>query len=143
MNLDKYTQKSQEAILDAQGLARDLNHQAIEPAHLLMALLRQDAGVVPAIITKVAGSVQGLRSELQNELNKRPKIQGAGSEVGLAPSTVEALSADERYAKGMQDDYVSAEHLLLGLSDSIEGKRLRSEERRVGKECRSRWSPYH
>src|SRR5574340_510536 len=124
MNLDKYTQKSQEAILDAQGLARDLNHQAIEPAHLLMALLRQDAGVVPAIITKVAGSVQGLRSELQNELNKRPKIQGAGGDVGLAPSTVEVLSAAERYAKGMQDDYVSAEHLLLGLSDSIEGKRL-------------------
>jgi ATP-dependent Clp protease ATP-binding subunit ClpB len=124
MNLDKYTQKSQEAILDSQGLARDLNHQSIEPAHLLMALLRQDAGVVPAIITKVAGSVQALRSDLQNDLDKRPKVTGAGGEVGLAQTTADALTAAERYAKGMQDDYVSAEHLLLGLSDSIEGKRL-------------------
>ena len=126
MNLDKYTQKSQEAILQAQEIARDLNHQAIEPAHLLLALLRQDEGVVPALVTKVAGSVQALRAELQNDLNQRPKIQGAGVEVGLAPTTADALSAAERYAKGMQDDYVSTEHLLLGLTDSIEGKRLAS-----------------
>ena len=85
MNLDKYTQKSQEAILQAQQLARDLHHQAIEPAHLLLALLRQDGGVVPAIVTKVAGSVQALRAELMNELDNRPKIQGAGGDVGLAP----------------------------------------------------------
>ena len=124
MNLDKYTQKSQEAILDAQGLARDLQHQAIEPAHLLIALLKQEAGVVPAIITKVAGSVQALRSDLQNDLDKRPKISGAGGDVGLSQTAGDVLTAAERYAKGMQDDYVSAEHLLLGLSDSIEGKRL-------------------
>ena len=126
MNLDKYTQKSQEAILKAQETARDLNHQAIEPAHLLLALLRQEEGVVPALVTKVAGSVQALRAELQNDLNQRPKIQGAGVDVGLAPTTADVLSAAERYAKGMQDDYVSTEHLLLGLTDSIEGKRLAS-----------------
>ena len=126
MNLDKYTQKSQEAILQAQEIARDLHHQAIEPAHLLLTLLQQDEGVVPALVTKVAGSVQGLRAELQNDLNQRPKIQGAGVDVGLAPTTADALSAAERYAKGMQDDYVSTEHLLLGLADSIEGRRLAS-----------------
>jgi len=124
MNLDKYTQKSQEAVLQAQELARDLRHQSIEPAHLLMSLLRQDAGVVPAIITKVAGSVQALRSDLQKDLDGRPRIDGAGGDVGLARTTADALAAAERYAKGMQDDYVSAEHLLLGLSDSPEGKRL-------------------
>ncbi len=63
MNLDKYTQKSQEAILQAQELARELNHQAIEPAHLLISLLRQDEGVVPAIVTKVAGSPSMIRVE--------------------------------------------------------------------------------
>ncbi|HSR20226.1 MAG TPA: ATP-dependent chaperone ClpB [Anaerolineales bacterium] len=124
MKLDKYTQKSQDAILQAQQIARDLNHQALEPAHLLLALLQQDAGVVPAIVTRVAGSVQALRSDLQNDLDKRPKIQGAGVEVGLAPTSAEVLNAAERYAKGMQDDYVSTEHLLLGLTDSVEGKRL-------------------
>lgn len=124
MNLDKYTQKSQQAILHAQELARDLNHQAIEPAHLLLSLLQQDEGVVPAITTKVAGGVQALRAELQTELQRRPKIQGGGVEVGLSSTTADALSAAERYAKGMQDDYVSTEHLLLGLTDSIEAKLL-------------------
>jgi ATP-dependent Clp protease ATP-binding subunit ClpB len=126
MKLDKFTQKSQEAIFQAQEIAREYNHQNIEPAHLLLALLRQDQGVVPAIVTKVAGSVQGLRDELQNELTRRPKIQGAGMEVGLAQTTADALTAAERYAKGMQDDYVSTEHILLALTDTLEGRRLAS-----------------
>ena len=71
MDLNKYTQKSQEAILGAQQMAQEYGHSAIEPAHLLLALLRQDEGIVPAIVTKVAGSVQGLRDELSNDLNKR------------------------------------------------------------------------
>ena len=126
MKLDKFTQKSQEAIFQAQEIARDYNHQNIEPAHLLLALMRQDQGVVPAIVTNVAGSVQALRDELQNELARRPKIQGAGVEVGLAQTTADALTAAERYAKGMQDDYVSTEHILLALTDTLEGKRLAS-----------------
>jgi len=124
MNLDKYTQKSQEALLSAQRLAQELNHQTIEPAHLLLALLRQEDGVVPAIVTKVAGSVVALREELAAELEGRPKVYGGSADVGLARPTADVLSAAERYAKGMQDDYVSTEHILLGLVDSVEGKRL-------------------
>ena len=126
MNLEKYTQKSRDAIFQAQQLARDLNHQAIEPAHLLAALLRQDEGVVPAIVTKVAGSDQALRQDLARELDARPKISGGQGEVALSSTTADVLSAAERYAKGMQDDYVSTEHILLGLADSSEGKRLTS-----------------
>ncbi|HET9912923.1 MAG TPA: Clp protease N-terminal domain-containing protein, partial [Anaerolineales bacterium] len=126
MKLDKFTQKSQEANFQAQEIARDYTHQSIEPAHLLLALIRQDQGVVPAIVTKVAGSVQALRDELQNELARRPKIQGAGVEIGLAQTTADALTAAERYAKGMQDDYVSTEHILLALTDTLEGRRLAS-----------------
>jgi ATP-dependent Clp protease ATP-binding subunit ClpB len=124
MDLNKYTQKSQEAILSAQHLAEELNHQAIEPAHLLLALLRQEDGVAPAIVTKVSGSVLGIRDELVQELDNRPKVYGDTREVGLARQTADALAAAERYAKGMQDDYVSAEHILLGLTESAEGKRL-------------------
>ena len=124
MNLDRYTQKSQEAILNAQRLAQELNHQAIEPLHLLAALLRQEDGVVPAIVTKVAGSVIALREEVAQELDRHPKVYGAAGEVGLAKPTSDVLAAAERYAKGMQDEYVSSEHILLGLTDSIEGKRL-------------------
>ncbi|MDW8277707.1 MAG: ATP-dependent chaperone ClpB [Anaerolineales bacterium] len=126
MNLEKFTQKSQEAIFSAQQIAQEHHHQAIEPIHLELALLRQEGGVVPAIVTKVAGSTLAIREELERELAKRPQIHGANMQVGLSQAAADVLSAAERYAKGMQDDYVSTEHLLLGLTDSIEGKRLAS-----------------
>jgi ATP-dependent Clp protease ATP-binding subunit ClpB len=126
MNLNTYTQKSQEAILNAQHLAQDYNHQAIEPAHILLSLLNQEEGVVPAIVGRVAGSADALRNELTRELERRPKIHGSNADVGLAQSTADVFRAAERYAKGMQDDYISTEHILLGLTESIEGKRLAS-----------------
>jgi ATP-dependent Clp protease ATP-binding subunit ClpB len=124
MNLEKYTQKSQQALLDAQGLAQEHQHQTVEPTHLLEALIQQKDGIVPAIVTQVAGGTLALSKVLKTELEKRPKIQGANMEVGLSRPTTEVLTAAERYAKGMQDDYVSTEHMLLGLTESSEGKRL-------------------
>ena len=125
MNLDKFTQKAQEALLQSQQLASELHHQQIEPAHLLLALLKQDQGVVPAIVTKVAGSAVALRDEIQKELDDQPKVFGDGAgQPGLSQQTSDVISAAERYAKGMSDEYVSTEHLLLGLTDSPEGKRL-------------------
>jgi ATP-dependent Clp protease ATP-binding subunit ClpB len=124
MDLNKYTQKSQDAILGAQHLAQEYFHQAIEPAHLLLALLRQEDGVVPALVTKVAGSSLALREDVANELEKRPKVYGGSAEVGLSRPASDVLAAAERYAKGMQDEYVSTEHILLGLTESNEGKRL-------------------
>ena len=124
MNLEKYTQKSQQAILAARVLAEEYNHQAIEPTHLLLALLRQEDGVVPALVTKVSGSVAGLKGEVAADLEARPRVYGAGTEVGLSRPASEVLTAAERYARGMQDDYVSTEHILLGLTESSEGKRL-------------------
>jgi ATP-dependent Clp protease ATP-binding subunit ClpB len=126
MDLNKYTQKSQEAILNAQNLAQDHGHQTIEPLHLLLSLLTQEEGVVPAIVNKVAGSAQALRTELTQELEKRPRIHGSNTDVHLSQPAADVFRAAERYAKGMQDDYVSAEHILLGLTESVEGKRLSS-----------------
>ena len=124
MNLEKYTQKVQEALLAAQRLAQDYQHQVVEPAHLLLALIQQQDGIVRAIITKVSGGTQAIQEELNNELDRRPKIQGANMEVGISRQTADVLAAAERYAKGMQDDYVSTEHMLLGLAESSENKRL-------------------
>ena len=124
MDINKFTQKSQEALFSAQALARDLNHQSIEPAHLLAALLRQEEGVVPALVAKVSGSAKGLRDEITNELEHRPKVYGGSSEIGISRPLSDVLDAAERYAKGMQDDYVSTEHLLLALSDSSLSKLL-------------------
>jgi ATP-dependent Clp protease ATP-binding subunit ClpB len=124
MNLDKYTQKSQEALLSAQNLAQELNHASVEPAHMLLALLRQEEGVVPALVTKVAGSVLALREEVQRDLESRSKVYGSNAQVGLSRPATDVLAAAERIAKGMQDEYVSTEHILLGLTESSEAKRL-------------------
>jgi ATP-dependent Clp protease ATP-binding subunit ClpB len=124
MNLDKFTQKAQEALANSQQLAGEYNQQAIEPIHLLLSLINQSDSIVPAVITRTAGSVLALREELEQELQKRPKVYGGNVSVSLAQPTVEVLNAAEHYAKGMQDEYVSTEHLLLGLIDSVEGKRL-------------------
>ena len=124
MNLDNYTTKSQQALLNAQRLAEEFNHQEIEPGHLLLALLEESEGVVSAIVTRIAGSSQGLRDEIENELSEKPKVYGGNIRVGMNRKTSDVLAAGERYAKGMGDDYVSTEHLLLGLIESPEGKRL-------------------
>jgi ATP-dependent Clp protease ATP-binding subunit ClpB len=126
MNLEKYTQKSQEAILNAQRLAEELNHQTIEPAHLLSALLNQEEGVAPAIVTKVAGSILALREDLGKDLENRPRVYGGNTQVGLSRAAGDVLQSAEKFAKGMKDEYVSTEHILLGLTESPEGKRLSS-----------------
>ncbi len=124
MNMEKYTQKSQEALAAAQRLAEELNHQEIGIYHLLLALIQQEDGVVPAIITKVSGSVLGIKDEIQKELDKRPKVYGGQTQVGLSRQVSNVLSAAEKFAKGMNDDYVSTEHILLGLAESAESKFL-------------------
>jgi len=124
MKLDRYTQKSQEAVLDAQRYAQEFNHQSLEAGHLLLALLSQEEGVVPAIVSKVAGSPLGIREELFQELDNKSKVYGGAGEISLSRSAADTLKAAEKYAKGMQDEYVSTEHILLGLTDSSEGKRL-------------------
>ena len=127
MDLNKFTQKAQGALIASQHLASNLNHQTIEPAHLLLALLQQDQGVVPAIVTKVAGSPAALIEEIQNELDNKPKVYGGGAgQPGMSKATMDVTNNAERYAKGMSDEYISTEHLLLGLTESTESKRLSS-----------------
>ncbi len=126
MDLEKYTTKSQQAVLRAQKLAEDHNHQEIEPAHLLYALLEENEGTVAAVVTRIAGSTEGIRQEIWQELSQRPKVYGGNLRVGIGRNTADALSAAERHAKGMGDEYVSTEHLLLGLIESPEGNRLKS-----------------
>jgi ATP-dependent Clp protease ATP-binding subunit ClpB len=124
MNLDRFTQKAQEAVAQAQQLAQEFGHQLIEPAHLLLALLQQEDGIVPAVVTRAAGGVKGLRDEVMGDLQGRPKIYGSNAQVGLSRPSSDTLNAAERYSRGMQDEYVSTEHILLALTDSAEARRL-------------------
>ncbi|HBO34347.1 MAG TPA: type VI secretion system ATPase TssH, partial [Anaerolineaceae bacterium] len=125
MDLNKFTQKAQQSVLNAQQLVHDFNHQTIEPAHLLLALLNQPDSTVPVVITQIAGSAEVLKEELRKELASRPKVyEGSSDQASLSRPASEVLDAAERYAKGMGDEYTSTEHILLGLTDSPEGKTL-------------------
>ncbi|NLE93829.1 MAG: AAA family ATPase, partial [Chloroflexi bacterium] len=125
MDLNKFTQKAQEAVIAAQSSARELNHQSIEPAHFLKALLEQVDSLVTQVVSQIAGSADVLREELERDLSACPKVYGGTTgEPGLSRPAAETLEAAERYAKGMGDEYTSTEHILLGLTDSPENKRL-------------------
>jgi ATP-dependent Clp protease ATP-binding subunit ClpB len=122
MNLNKFTEKAQEAILEAQGLATQYNHSQIDPEHLLLSLLQQTDGVVPQIVQKLGGSPQALQQRLESDLAARPKVYGTTAQAGLSRALQEVLQAAEREAGQMRDDYVSTEHLLIALADSGAGQ---------------------
>jgi len=125
MDLERYTQKAQQAILAAQQIAQDMHNATIDPEHLLFALVRQPEGVVPAIVNRIAGSSQLLADELEKELGARPKMHGGNGQVGLARATAELLTSSENQAKAMKDDYVSTEHIFFALAAGPEADRLR------------------
>jgi ATP-dependent Clp protease ATP-binding subunit ClpB len=122
MNLNKFTEKAQEAILEAQGLASQYNHSQIDPEHLLLSLLQQSDGVVPQIVQKLGGSPQALQQRLESDLAARPKVYGTTAQASLSRALQEVLQAAEREAGQMRDDYVSTEHLLIALTDSRAGQ---------------------
>ena len=116
MNLNKFTHKAQEALVQAQTLAGDYSHSQIEPEHLLLALLTQEDGVVPQIVQRIGISPALLQGELEQALAGRAKAYGATMQVGLSRALQEVLRQAEKEASGMRDEYVSTEHLLLALA---------------------------
>ena len=114
MNLNKFTEKAQEAVLAAPQLASTLNHAQVEPEHLLVTLAEQQNGVVPSVLRKLSVDPGAFTGTLRAYLAKQPKAHG-GSEPHLSPRLRVAFDAAQAEAKAMQDEYVSTEHLLLGL----------------------------
>ncbi len=116
MDLNRFTQKTQDAVLAAQSIAEQDNHQFIEPGHILMALLRQQEGIVPSI-TKVIGTDLGvLISETEELLSRLAKVFGSNVNVRVSRPTSDVLADAEKTSQGMKDEYVSTEHLLLSLA---------------------------
>jgi ATP-dependent Clp protease ATP-binding subunit ClpB len=116
MNLNKFTQKAQEAVIGAQSLASEYSHGQIEPEHLLLALLRQSDGIVPQIVQKLEASPAEMSLALERILRGKPKVYGATAQVGLSRELARALDEAEKIAGRMRDEYVSVEHLLLALT---------------------------
>jgi ATP-dependent Clp protease ATP-binding subunit ClpB len=117
MKLDRFTEKAQEAIQDAAELARSLGQQAVEPEHLLLALVRQSEGVGRTLLEGAGVSVQGLEPALVSTVERFPKVSGGGQPY-ISQALNKALELAEQEAQKLKDDYISTEHLLLALSDN-------------------------
>ncbi len=118
MQYDKFTMKSQEALQEAQKLAQSMNHQQIEPEHLLKVLLSDETGIVPAVLKKMGVSVQAIAAEMDQSLEKLPKVTGAGAQIYLSPTLNQILQKAFSVASDMKDEYVSQEHLLLAMIET-------------------------
>jgi ATP-dependent Clp protease ATP-binding subunit ClpB len=114
MNLNKFTEKAQEAVLAAPQLASELSHAQVEPEHLLVTLTEQQNGVVPSVLRRLNVDPAAVAAALRAFLARQPKAHG-GSEPHISPRLRVVFDAAQADAKSMQDEYVSTEHLLLGL----------------------------
>jgi ATP-dependent Clp protease ATP-binding subunit ClpB len=115
MRLDKLTVKAQEAVQAAQSLADQDNHQAIEPEHLLLALLQQQEGVVGPLLAKLGVRPEAVQRQVQGELDKLPKVRGAGRQY-VSPRLEAVLTHAWEEAQRLKDEYCSTEHLLIGIA---------------------------
>ena len=124
MRLDRFTERSQEAIQAAQTAAETLQHPTVEPEHLLLALLSQEEGLVPALLRRLEAQPEPLAARLQSALESRPKQLGtAQPPVGAALRTVLMAAFDEMAR--LKDEYVSTEHLLLAIVRQQQGDAAR------------------
>ena len=117
MDLNKFTQMSRQAVTDAQAIARRLNHNEVDTWHLLSALLAQESGLVPGLIDKLGLTASAMALAVDRELERLPKVTGAvdTSKIYVTQAVNDVLTKAEDEAKSLKDEYVSVEHLLLGL----------------------------
>ncbi|MBI3942371.1 MAG: ATP-dependent chaperone ClpB [Chloroflexi bacterium] len=114
MNLNKFTEKAQEAIIAAQDLATERNHSQVEPEHLLASLVDQREGVVPQVMAQAGGNPQALRSQLDTELQKISQVYGQG-QLYMSPRLKRVVEQAQKEAESFRDEYTSTEHLFLAL----------------------------
>lgn len=121
MRFDKFTQKVQEALQEAQSLAGQFSHQAVDVEHLLAALMRQPEGIVPAALKKLGADTRSVQREVERALNGLPKVSGAGTQAYMTPRLNRVLENLFEEAKRLKDEFVSAEHILIAMTEDKEG----------------------
>ena len=120
MDINKFTQKSQQAISDASAVAVRMGQQQVDAEHLLFALLSQEKGLVSRILEKAGYNPEAYVAELERGLAKLPKVSGPGAQAGqvyVTPRLNEILVKAQDLAKHLKDEYVSVEHLFLAFLD--------------------------
>jgi len=121
MDLNRFTEKAQEALIQAQSLASEYSHGQIEGEHLLLALLRQSDGVVPQIVQGLGLQAPALAQQVEGDLARKSQVYGGATQIGLSRDLDRTLQRAEKLAAEMHDDFVSTEHLLLALSEDAAG----------------------
>ena len=125
MNMNQFTQRSLAAIQGAQELAVEHGNQQIEQEHLMLALLTDEQGFIPQLLSAMGMTVPSFAAAVKAEVEKLPKVSGGGREadkVYVAQDVDRALKAAESAAQSMKDEYISVEHILLGLLDSANSR---------------------
>ncbi|MGB3903820.1 MAG: ATP-dependent chaperone ClpB [Anaerolineae bacterium] len=117
MDLNRFTEKAQGAVVAAQELARTHNHSQIEPEHLLLALLTQEGGIAPQIMRKLEVDPGLVRQGLEEELGRMPQVHGAAAQVYISPRLQQVFGVATEEAGRLRDEYISTEHLLIGIAD--------------------------
>ena len=120
MNMDKFTVKAQEALQQAQGVARRRDQQEILPEHILAGLLAEQDGLVVPLLQRIGADPKLVSARLDDELKKVPQVHG-GEGGHLAQRSLKIFDAAEDEAKKLKDEYVSTEHLLLALAAEKRG----------------------
>ena len=125
MNAQKFTQKSLEAVQSAQDTAIEYQNNAIEPEHLVYALLNQENGLIPQLMTKMNVEAQALSNSVLAVISAMPKVTGSGRQSGtvyISQAADRMLVDAEKQAQGMKDEYVSVEHIFLAVLDNPTAK---------------------
>src|SRR6266566_1658118 len=121
MRLDKFTIKAQEALQTGQGMADQLGHQEVLPEHVLAALIDQEEGIIPPLLQKLGVNPRSLRAELQQALDRLPKVQGGSGQLYLSQRLRRDLDKAQEEAQRLKDEYVSTEHVLMAIAADGEG----------------------
>lgn len=115
MRIDKFTQKGQEALLEAQNLAQKYNHPAVKPDHLLKVLVEQEGGVVLSVLKRIGVDIDVLQQRIDETLDRLPRATGASVQIGMDQDLASLIDEAEAIVDKMKDDYTSTEHILLAM----------------------------
>ncbi len=124
MNTQKLTTKSQEALSDAVKMAEERGNAVIDVPHLLLALSEQTESIVPPTLQKLGVNLNGFNQELETVLDQEPKVQGSTANIGMTSALKKVLDGAEKTSKNFGDDFISTEHLLLGIAADPKGARF-------------------
>ena len=118
MRFDKYTQKAQAALVEAQNVAEQYHHATVDPEHLLLALLRQEGGVVPAVINRIGADPALRERSVDGALASKSRAAGAAMQIGIGRELTTILQEAETIAGNMKDEYISTEHMLMAMAST-------------------------